>query len=252
MFLIRPRLPETLEFVSNPGQLSRIGKDSQFWMRSTLMRTKYFWVVATAVIAGAGWTFGSGQSEEPRPTDSVPRYNKDGELEKPEGYRSWVFVGADLGLDYSQRNDESLNYSKKKDEKDDESRPFHNVYIDRAAYDHYARTREFPDKTVLVLELFEARRKEPRHIVSRGQYEGNRIALEVAVKNLERPDGSKTPWAYYDFTGKAGLSGRAVLNTAKAKPDGSCHDCHKKHADVDNVWVQFYPTLRDLTKTDKR
>ena len=88
--------------------------------------------------------------------------------------------------------------------------------------------------------------------MTRGQFAGNRVALEVAVKNIERPDGSKTPWAYYDFTGKAGPSGRAVLDRAKAKPDTSCYDCHKKHADVDNVWVQFYPTLRDLTKTDKR
>ena len=136
---------------------------------------------------------------------------------------------------------------KKKDEKaEDESRPFHNVYIDRAAYDHYARTGEFPDKTMLVLELFESRRKEPRHVVTRGQFEGNRVALEVAVKDLSRPDGSKTPWAYYDFTGKPGPAGRGVRESAKAKPDGSCYDCHKKHADVDNVWVQFYPTLRDL------
>ncbi len=215
------------------------------------MGKRFLWVVATAVFVGAGWTLGSGQSEKPRPSGSAPLYNKDGELLAPEGYRSWAFVGADLGLDYSQRNDESLDYSKKKDEKDDESRPFHNVYIDRAAYDHYARTGRFPDKTVLVLELFEARRKEPKHVVTRGMYEGNRVALEVAVKNLERPDGSKTPWAYYDFTGKPGPSGRGVRESAKAKPDGSCYDCHKKHADVDNVWVQFYPTLRDLRKPDK-
>ena len=91
-------------------------------------------------------------------------------------------------------------------------RPFHNVYIDRAAYEHYARTGEFPDKTVLVLELFESRRKEPRNIVTRGLYEGNRVALEVAVKDRERPDGSKTPWAYYDFTGKAGPGGAACGN----------------------------------------
>ena len=53
-------------------------------------------------------------------------------------------------------------------------------------------------------------RKEPRNVVTRGRYEGNRVALEVAVKDRERPDGSKTPWAYYDFTGKPGPSGRGV------------------------------------------
>ena len=31
---------------------------------------------------------------------------------------------------------------------------------------------------------------------------------------------------------------------AAAFPDAACYDCHIKHADDDNVWVQFYPTLK--------
>jgi Cytochrome P460 len=216
------------------------------------MRAKLPGVVANVVIVGTVLALVSGRSDEPPARPSLPRYNAQGELLRPLAYRSWVFVGADLGLDYSQRNDQSLDYPTKKDEHADESLPFHNVYIDRFAYEHYARTGKFPDKTVLVLELFESRRKEPRNIVTKGQYEGNRIALEVAVKDLARPDGSKTPWAYYDFTGQPGPNGRGVRESARAKPDGSCYDCHKKHADVDNVWVQFYPTLREITKTDNR
>ena len=120
------------------------------------MRTKLILLVVAAVIVGTELTFGAGRKDEPALPTSAPRYNPAGELLRPEGYRTWVFVGADLGLDYSQRNDQSLDYPKKKDEKaDEESRPFHNVYIDRKAYDHYARTGEFPDKTMLVLELFE-------------------------------------------------------------------------------------------------
>jgi hypothetical protein len=214
------------------------------------MPKNHLGVLAGVLIAAAGLTLASKGTEGPQPSASAPRYNSSAELLRPEGYRTWVFVGADLGLDYSQRNDQSVDYPKNKDEMaEDEPRPFHNVYIDRAAYDHYARTGEFPDKSMLVLELFESRRKEPRHIVTRGQFEGNRVALEVAVKDVSRPDGSTTPWAYYDFTGKPGPSGREVRESARAKPDASCYDCHKKHADVDNVWVQFYPTLRDLTKT---
>ena len=91
---------------------------------------------------------------------------------------------------------------RRRDDLDDHA-PFHNVYIDRAAYDHFSRTGQFPDKTVLVLELFESRRKEPRNIVTRGRYEGNRVALEVAVKDLNRPDGSK------DYLGLLRLHRRA-------------------------------------------
>jgi hypothetical protein len=216
------------------------------------MKTNRLPVAAAVLIMGAGLALAATRTAEPRSRVYAPRYTKDGDLLPPEGYRTWVFVGADLGLDYRERNDQSLVDPKKKDENDDRSRPFHNVYIDPAAYAHYAQTGEFPDKTTLVLELFESRRKEPRHIVTQGQFEGNRVALEVAVKNLARPDGSKTPWAYYDFTGTPGPAGRELRRSAKAKPDGSCYDCHKKHADVDNVWVQFYPTLRELVKSVKR
>jgi hypothetical protein len=210
-------------------------------------------VVTIGLLLAATLSLRSGRSDEPpaRPP-SVVRYNSKGELLRPEGYRSWVFVGADLGLDYSQRNDQALDYPQRKDEKADDVRPFHNIYVDRAAYEHYARAGEFPDKTMLVLELFESRRKEPRNVVTRGLYEGNRVALEVAVKDRQRPDGAKTPWAYYDFTGQPGPKGRDLRQSAKAKPDESCYDCHKQHADVDNVWVQFYPTLRDLTNPGAR
>jgi hypothetical protein len=34
--------------------------------------------------------------------------------------------------------------------------------------------------------------------------------------------------------------------SAKAHEDSECYDCHKAHARPDNVWVQFYPTLRKL------
>jgi Cytochrome P460 len=214
------------------------------------MLTKHLAVVAGGLVVGAAFALGSGRGDQPPPRPSLVRYNKQGELLRPDGYRTWVFVGADLGLDYSQRNDQSVDYPQKNDQNADEGLPFHNVYVDRAAYEHFARTGEFPDKTVLVLELFESRRKEPRNVVTRGRYEGNRVALEVAVKDHQRPDGSHTPWAYYDFTGKPGPTGRGVRDSAKAKPDGSCYDCHKKHADVDNVWVQFYPTLRDLRKSE--
>ena len=63
------------------------------------MRTKYLWSVAACLIVGTGFTLESGRTDEPKPTTSVPRYTSDGDLLRPEGYRTWVFVGAALGLD---------------------------------------------------------------------------------------------------------------------------------------------------------
>jgi hypothetical protein len=57
------------------------------------------------------------------------------------------------------------------------------------------------------------------------------------VKDRERFD---TGWAYFDF-GKDAL--RAV-----AFPRERCHDCHAAHGQADNVFVQFYPLLRQARR----
>jgi len=185
----------------------------------------------------------SGQGTSSGDPEAAPKYTKDGELSRPVGYRTWILCGSDLGIAYGA--DSALAKREEARAKYDDSPLFHNVYIDRAAYTTYAKTKKFPDKTVLVLELFESKQKEPHHIVSRGHYEGRRVGLEVAVKNSARPDGSKTPWAYYSFTNPKDPGGPPMA-TAKAHDDSTCYECHREHADRDNVWVQFYPTLRDL------
>jgi hypothetical protein len=93
---------------------------------------------------------------------------------------------------------------------------------------------------MLVMDVYEAKEKEPKDIVSKGLFSGNQLHIEIAVKNSNRPDGSKTNWAYYAFP--------ANQATAKAFPDSACYQCHLKHAEDDNVWVQFYPILRVYKK----
>jgi Cytochrome P460 len=200
-------------------------------------------VVATIAVLLVGMlTFTAGQSPPADQSQATPRYSQSGELVRPERYRGWVFCGADLGLAYG---DEAAGAPGEiAPVKDEDSFEFHNVYIDRVAYEAYARTKRFPDRTVLVMERFQSKQKEPQHIVSRGHYEAERVGLEVAVKNSARPDGSKTAWAYYSFTNPRAPTA-PPLATARALPDAKCYDCHLKHADDDNVWVQFYPALRD-------
>jgi hypothetical protein len=96
------------------------------------------------------------------------------------------------------------------------------------------------------MEIFVAADKEPKGILDSGVFNGARAGLEVAVKNSQRPDGSNTPWAYYSFTD--GPDGSQVKPSAQPFPDAACQNCHKQHASMDNVWVQFYPTLRKLTE----
>jgi hypothetical protein len=172
----------------------------------------------------------------------VPLYSSSGELIAPKDYETWVFAGSNLGLAY--RPDLPITTAAEAERAD--LRLFHNIYIDPAAYAHFRATRQFPEPTILVMELHAAADREPRGVVSAGVFNGERVGLEVAVKNSRRPDGKTTTWAYYDFTEPS--DGSKIKQSAPAFSDDRCESCHHQHADKDNVWVQFYPALRQFLR----
>ena len=135
----------------------------------------------------------------------------------PSGFETWVFVGSNLGLSYTPDAAAAASAPPPRAGR----QQFHNVSINKAAYDYFLANDRFPDQTVLVMQVFEAADKEPRGV----------------------PDGKTTPWAYYNFTDPSDRS--KVLASATAYPDEVCENCHQRHASIDNVWVQFYPALRD-------
>ncbi|HJZ59226.1 MAG TPA: cytochrome P460 family protein [Gemmataceae bacterium] len=179
----------------------------------------------------------------PQVRSADPQYDAKGDLKRPADFRTWVFVGANIGLRYHKDLPDTTPREQDLGRKA-EPGEFHNVYIRPEAYEHYLKTGKFPDLTVLVMEVFEAKERDAKGIVSKGFFPGAHRRVEVAVKNGKRPDGSKTDWAYYDFD-------TPQKATASAFRDATCYDCHLKHADVDNVWVQFYPTLRPQGDTPR-
>jgi hypothetical protein len=58
----------------------------------------------------------------------------------------------------------------------------------------------FPERTVLVMQVFETADRPPSDVLAAGVFKGRRVGLEVAVKNSSQPDGKTTPWVYYNFT----------------------------------------------------
>lgn len=155
---------------------------------------------------------------------AAPRYNNAGELLSPEGYREWIFVGANLGMSYSDEPRRSQSY--------------HNVYVQPESYRQYRDTGTFPEKTMFVMEVLSAGTKES--INRQGSFSDKSLGFEVAVKDSSR--APKEKWSYYNFIGRDGKS----LPSAKAFPAASCWACHHTSGAVDNVFVQFYPVLRDL------
>jgi cytochrome P460 len=154
----------------------------------------------------------------------LPHYASDGSLRRPVGYETWVLAGSSIGLGYSEGMAQER-----------EPGMFHTVYISRPAYKHYASTGKFPEKTMMVMNLYAAGEKVAPS--KQGYFQGDFLGMEAAVKDSERrPEG----WAYYNFTRGMGT----VVDSAQPFPKSACFSCHVAHAGKDNVFVQFYPLLR--------
>ena len=156
------------------------------------------------------------------------------------GYRTWIFAGANLSPEY--RSETAAAAARPPEPPT--AKPgdqFHHIYINPESYDAFRKTGKFPDPTMLVLEIFRAETRDPKGILSGGQVEAGRSGLSVAVKDSRRPGGG-VPWAYYSFDVKGNPK---PVQPAAAHADKDCYACHLQHASHDNVWVQFYPVLRD-------
>jgi cytochrome P460 len=201
-------------------------------------------LAALAWMATATWVHGQASGAAKCQSSTVPSYDPaSGDLCTPVGFETWVFVGSNLGLAYKH----NLPVTNTRESARADTQVFHNIYITPQAYDAFRTTGEFAELTMLVMEVFLAADKAPKDVLSQGVYNGERVALQVAVKNSNRPGPHTKPWAYYIPQDQQDPD--HILNdTSPAFDDDSCESCHKAHASKDNVWVQFYPTLRKLGK----
>ena len=156
-----------------------------------------------------------------------PVYTDTDELVLPQGIETWVFVGTNLGLGYI--GEPAVMPA-----------TFHNVYMETQAYLSFMESGEFEDKTMFAIEVRATKDKVADGVINAGVYNADLIAVEVSVKDAERPTrpGSEAIWAYYNFGSPDGIK-----KTAPAEDDATCFDCHAVHAGYDHVWTQLYPRL---------
>lgn len=187
------------------------------------------WILlAPLIVAACAWV--QAADDEPPAGMTLPQYDDKGALLRPQGYEKWVFVGSSLGLSYDPNAKPG-----------DAPGAMRNVYIQPEAYDEYARTGYFPDKTVLMMESYEP--VENVTIARAGIAAGKFLGLEAAVKDYDR---FELGWQYYNFMTPKGLA-----ESARAFPKVFCWDCHAEHGADDNVFVQFYPVLKRALEQKK-
>lgn len=190
-------------------------------------------VTMTSVMIATAVMFISGQSRSAvaqntptNKTEPVPgiRFNGDGRLLRPRGYRRWTYIGTPLTP--NDMNGGNAPFPE-----------FHSVYINPQSYDQYGKTGEFPDGTVLIKELVSVGSKEATS--GNGYFMGEFTGLEVLIKDKTRFKDEPGNWAFFSFGHEYPLKDAATI-----QPTANCNDCHGGAADDDYVFTQYYPVLR--------
>ena len=168
-------------------------------------------VVCVAVLAAA--------PEEKMPK---PQYDEKGQLLRPTDYREWMFLSAGYGMNYSPEPGSHEMFT--------------NVFVQRWAYDEFAKSGKWPEQSMFVIDERDAASRSS--INQKGHYQTDLMGLAVEVKDSARnPD----KWAYYGFAADSKSSGAMAHGN-------SCWTCHDAHAAVEHTFVQFYPTLKTVAK----
>ena len=185
-----------------------------------MKRTELIFVVASLLLAGTLTLLvaGAGRTTARAEVANLPVYAPDGKLALPANYREWVFLTSGFGMNYSAGP---------------VAHPmFTNVYASPEAYQGFRTTGKWPDKSMLIVEIYAP--ATHGSINKGGHYQDAYHGLDVEVKDASRPN----EWSYYNFD--PGVTSAAPLGT------GACNTCHNNNAAVEHTFVQFYPTLLDF------
>ena len=149
-----------------------------------------------------------------------------GQLQRPVGYREWVYVGTPV-------TPHDMNGGKAAFPE------FHNVYIDPKSWAHWEKTGTFRDGTILIKELVSVGSKAA--VSGKGYFMGDFLGLEATIKSKKHFPNEPGNWAYFSFSTKNHKGLKVATTMLPAK---SCNSCHEASAAEDWVFTQYYPVLR--------
>ena len=160
----------------------------------------------------------------------------------PAEYRQWVYLSSGLNMQYKGEPQPSC--------KEGKCPPlFENVFVTRDAYEEFASKRVWPAGTVMVLE----RRCSAQRVSidTSGSVQEKLFLVAASQKTTENG------WNYYLFGGSdltcqgsdPRLDGETLLPASNSSTNPKeCWQCHRDHGEVDNTFVQFYPTLKSFSQ----
>jgi Cytochrome P460 len=158
-------------------------------------------------------------------SNSIAKFNPNGTLVRPEGYRRWVYVSSGFGMSYNPNAGGNG------------APAFTNVFVNPTSYDYFVANGKWPDKTVFVLEIYGS--SSHGSINKSGSFQETFQGLDVEVKDEAR---FADKWSYFGFEGDEKSS------HANTPSKNECWKCHEQNAAVEHSFVQFYPELLKIAK----
>jgi len=167
--------------------------------REWLMKRRWLSILAVALILGAGSALSLLRSSK-----AVVPY--------PEGYREWVHIKT-MVIQEGHPLYEAFG-------------GIHHIYAnDKALQAYYGNTRKFPDGSVIVFDLLEARQQDNAIV------EGKRKVVGVMVKDSKR-FAETGGWGFEGFKGNTRQ--RVVTD-----PKAGCFNCHASQQSNDFVFSRY-------------
>lgn len=151
---------------------------------------------------------------------------KDGKLQRPTGYREWVYVGTPLTP--NDMNNGKATFPE-----------FHSVYIDPESWAHWKKTGEFREGAILIKEMTSVGSKAA--VSGQGYFMGEYAGLEASIKSKKYYPDEPGNWAIFSFSTEDHLT---LKKETPAEPTAACNSCHAAAAADDFVFTQYYPVLR--------
>lgn len=164
-------------------------------------------------------------NQQSQDTKEYFTFNKDGELLRPQNYRTWVFAGTGttpLALDSLAAFPD-----------------FQNIYIDPVSYNFWKENGYYREGTMFVKELI--RKGETTSPIGNGFFQGEAYSLSATIKDTLRFPNAPDGWEYFKYTDYE----KGLLTDVSKPLGGSCISCHHQTKAGYGPFTEFYLPLRD-------
>ena len=188
-------------------------------------RTRKSALVFSLALAGVVSALTAGEALADAHEKYEAKFNADGEMIRPAGWREWIFVGSPLTPNDQNGGEAAFP-------------EFHSVYIDPESWAHWKETGTFREGTMLAKELTLVGATAATSGI--GFFNGDLQGFEIAHKDSSKYSEGTGGWAYYTF----GHKPEPYDDSTAAQPAAACAVCHTAAAADDMVFTQYYPILR--------